>query len=112
MGWIATARRKAIHQRDKCQCVYCGKRGLLRDLMGSQEWALDHIVPRALGGSNATENLITACQLCNSRKGRMTLKNFLRMNENEYNVGRTAKHCLRVIAYRTSKPINVKGVRI
>jgi len=109
-AWIADSRRKAIYRRDKCQCVYCGTRVGLKYAMTN--WTLDHIVPRTLGGSNATENLITSCNLCNLRKGRLTLMRFLRMNANEYNPRRTVEHVLRIIAYRTGKPLDMKYQRI
>jgi 5-methylcytosine-specific restriction endonuclease McrA len=99
-------RRKAIFMRDKCQCVYCGQKRTLKQALC--EYTLDHIVPVTLGGSGATENLITSCELCNKRKGRLTLKRFLKLNENEYNAGRSARHILRVIAHRTAKPLDRK----
>lgn len=103
---IHPMRRRAIHMRDKCQCAYCGKRVTLREALDT--FTLDHIVPVVLGGSNATENLITSCELCNKRKGRMTLKRFLTLNANEYNTSRSVEFCLRVIGYRTSKPLDKK----
>ena len=99
-------RKRAIFMRDKCQCVYCGKKVTLAHALA--HFTLDHIVPWVLGGSDATENLITSCELCNKRKGKLTLKRFLLMNENEYNMGRRAEFILRVIAYRTSKPLDKK----
>lgn len=103
---ICDNRRRAIFMRDKCQCVYCGKRVTLKHALA--HFTLDHIVPVVLGGSNATENLITSCELCNKRKGRLTLTRFLLLNENEYNAGRRAEFILRVIGYRTSKPLGRK----
>lgn len=103
---IHPMRRRAIFMRDKCQCAYCGKKVTLKEALLT--FTLDHIVPVVLGGSNATENLITSCELCNKRKGRLTLQRFLLMNENEYNVGRRAEFILRVIGYRTSKPLDKK----
>jgi 5-methylcytosine-specific restriction endonuclease McrA len=39
---------------------------------------LDHIVPRALGGSHAEHNLINVCATCNLRKGGRPLVDFAR----------------------------------
>ena len=109
-NWIALSRRRAIHKRDKCQCIYCGQKVTLKYALAY--WTLDHVVPRALGGSNATENLITACPTCNKRKGKLSLMRFLHLNANDYNPGRTVEHVLRVIAYRTGKPLDMKYQRI
>ena len=49
--------------RDAHQCQYCGKRPPLRELN------IDHVVPRSRGGGDTWENLVTACRVCNLRKG-------------------------------------------
>lgn len=53
--------RQRIMRRDRWRCRYCGSR------VGPFD--IDHVVPIALGGSNQTRNLVTACASCNSRKG-------------------------------------------
>lgn len=58
--------RRALYDRDEGRCVYCGKRLLLR------EATLDHVMPRCRGGGNTWENLVTACRVCNERKGPRT----------------------------------------
>ncbi len=55
--------RRNIMFRDGHQCQYCGKRPPLRDLN------IDHVVPRSRGGADSWENLVTACRVCNLRKG-------------------------------------------
>jgi 5-methylcytosine-specific restriction endonuclease McrA len=50
-------------------CVYCGDRPVER-------LAIEHIVPRARGGSDDLTNLTLACQPCNSRKGVKTAAEF------------------------------------
>ncbi len=55
--------RKNLMLRDQHQCQYCGKRPPLRDLN------IDHVVPRSRGGDDSWENLVTACRVCNLRKG-------------------------------------------
>lgn len=55
--------RKNLMLRDAHQCQYCGKRPPVRDLN------IDHVVPRSRGGDDSWENLVTACRVCNLRKG-------------------------------------------
>lgn len=45
-------------------CNYCGS---------SDRLSLDHIFPRKLGGKDDAENLILACRICNSSKGKKDL---------------------------------------
>lgn len=52
--------RQAIFRRDNHSCQYCGSK---------QSLTLDHVMPRARGGKDTWENLVTACVTCNNRKG-------------------------------------------
>jgi 5-methylcytosine-specific restriction endonuclease McrA len=52
--------RQAVFKRDRHLCQYCGSRNDL---------TIDHIQPRSRGGPDTWENLVTACQKCNNRKG-------------------------------------------
>ena len=56
------------------QCPYCGSIMHTDDLR--RRPTRDHIDPRALGGPNASFNLVVACALCNGQKGSMTLEQF------------------------------------
>src|SRR5262245_2271365 len=58
--------RNRILARVRYRCQYCGKRGTAFDL------TLDHIMPRSRGAKTLAENLVTACQACNNRKGDRT----------------------------------------
>ena len=64
--WIRPERRNALNLRDAYTCVYC-----LRDLHGAdpRDITLDHLTAKVDGGSNASENLVTACRSCNSSRG-------------------------------------------
>ncbi len=53
-----------IFNRDKYICQYCGRQ--------AKELTLDHVVPRRLGGGHSWENVVSACQACNRRKGGCT----------------------------------------
>lgn len=55
--------RRNLMFRDAHQCQYCGKRPPLRDLN------IDHVIPRSRGGADTWENLVTACRICNLKKG-------------------------------------------
>ncbi len=51
-------------RRQRNGCAYCGGE------IGQRSAELDHIVPRAGGGSNARDNLVATCRRCNDAKGR------------------------------------------
>lgn len=55
--------RRNLMMRDAHQCQYCGKQPPLRELN------IDHVLPRSRGGPDSWENLVTACRVCNLRKG-------------------------------------------
>lgn len=55
--------RKNVLKRDGMKCQYCGS---TRDL------TIDHVVPKSRGGADSWENLVTACNTCNNRKGNKT----------------------------------------
>ena len=63
--WIRKDRRLALYLRDEFRCAYCE-----RDLhhASREEVTLDHLIPRVEGGTNANENLVTACLHCNSQR--------------------------------------------
>lgn len=56
--------RKNILRRDGYKCGYCGR--------GDLPLTIDHILPRARGGGDSWENLVSACTSCNNRKGHRT----------------------------------------
>jgi 5-methylcytosine-specific restriction endonuclease McrA len=58
--------RKNILKRDMYKCAYCGRSDL--------PLTIDHVVPKARGGEETWENLVTACVACNNRKGDRTLE--------------------------------------
>ncbi len=55
--------RKNIMIRDKHTCQYCGSK--------SSSMTIDHIIPKDRGGNDNWDNLITACQQCNKKKGNL-----------------------------------------
>jgi len=62
--WLRPSKRIAIYARDG-GCVYCGKTA-----ESGAQLTVDHIVASVDGGSNADDNLVTACMGCNAAKGK------------------------------------------
>jgi len=58
--------RQNVLARDRWRCQYCGDRFLTHQL------TFDHVVPRSRGGQTVWENIVMACQVCNSHKGNRT----------------------------------------
>lgn len=56
--------RKNILRRDTHKCQYCGRSDL--------PLTIDHLNPKARGGSDSWENLVAACTKCNNKKGDRT----------------------------------------
>ena len=53
-----------VFLRDRFACQYCGGR------FPTEELTFDHLIPRSLGGKTLWDNVVTACEPCNLRKGR------------------------------------------
>ncbi|WP_026369951.1 HNH endonuclease [Kallotenue papyrolyticum] len=56
-------RRKVVEQAAGC-CEYCHSQAQF----AMQSFSVEHIVPRARGGTNTLDNLALACQGCNNHK--------------------------------------------
>ena len=63
-----------IFSKTNHKCSYCGA--------PAQE--IDHIVPRAKGGTNSTYNLTPACRSCNEKKSNLSLKEFGKLMDKDY----------------------------
>ena len=66
--------REFIFSKTKGWCSYCGEK--------AEE--IDHIIPRAKGGSNSTYNLTPACRSCNEKKSNLSLKEFGKLMNKDY----------------------------
>ena len=65
--------REYILQKYDYTCVYCGAKDVPLEM--------EHVVPRAKGGSNRTNNLVLACRKCNQKKGSNSIDEFLSKNK-------------------------------
>lgn len=65
---VSPAQRAAVTERANARCEYC-----LSPLRFSPApFAIEHILPRALGGEDALNNLALSCQGCNNSKAART----------------------------------------
>jgi 5-methylcytosine-specific restriction endonuclease McrA len=60
--WSAPTALLASHKAHGGQCVYC-KKGISKG-----NATIDHVEPLKLGGKSSIQNLVIACQPCNSSK--------------------------------------------
>lgn len=58
--------RANVYARDDFRCAYCGREHEARAL------SVDHVVPKAQGGTTSWENVVTACVPCNVKKANRT----------------------------------------
>ena len=58
--------RSFIFSRSNGKCVYCGAKAT----------DIDHVIPRANGGTDSTYNLVASCRACNQMKSNLNLKAF------------------------------------
>jgi 5-methylcytosine-specific restriction endonuclease McrA len=58
--------RRNIFKRDHYTCQYCNVQP------GGDELSIDHVIPRAQGGTSTWENCVLACVACNKRKADRT----------------------------------------
>lgn len=54
-----------VFLRDKWTCQYCGSK------FKTHELTFDHVTPRSKGGRTSWDNIVSACQSCNRKKGNM-----------------------------------------
>ncbi len=62
--------RAYLLEKFQYACVYCGAKHV--------PLTIDHVVPRAKGGTNRVSNLVIACCDCNQKKGAMPVEEFLK----------------------------------
>ena len=52
-----------LFARDRHKCAYC------KNIFPTSILTRDHVLPRAKGGKDTWENVVTACETCNHKKG-------------------------------------------
>jgi 5-methylcytosine-specific restriction endonuclease McrA len=66
--------REYLLEKWQRTCAYCGKQDV--------PLQIEHIHPRAHGGTNRISNLTLACQKCNEKKGTQDIQEFLKNKPN------------------------------
>ena len=79
--WLKPSTRRRIYERDEHKCVWCSIpiasiANPAHLPAGTRQATVDHIVPRARGGSNRPSNLITCCAGCNAKRGHRSVPVF------------------------------------
>ncbi|MFQ4145726.1 HNH endonuclease [Chlorogloeopsis sp. ULAP02] len=62
---VPPVNRREVLRRDRYSCQYCDS---------SKNLTLDHVIPRSRGGQHTWDNVVAACERCNSSKGDRSLK--------------------------------------
>lgn len=65
---IKPAERAAIAALFGWTCFYCDRRACIDQDPDGLQWAIDHYVPKARGGTCRPINLVLACRWCNDTK--------------------------------------------
>lgn len=60
----------SIHWSSDAKCFYCGV------ALTRKTRSLDHLVPRARGGTNNFKNIVICCRPCNCAKSDLTVSEF------------------------------------
>lgn len=61
---VTSKQKIQVKTRAKNCCEYC----MSQEEYSTDTFSIEHIIPRAKGGSNHLDNLANACQGCNNRK--------------------------------------------
>ena len=104
--WLTRERRLALYIRDGLGCCYCG--------VGIEDGALltlDHLIPHSQGGTNVSDNLITACRTCNSARANRTLDEFAERVAGYLNHGITAEAILTHIQTTITRPVDITAAK-
>lgn len=65
-------RRRVVFEKSRGRCHYCG-----RALTLDGQWHVEHMLPRALMGTDEISNLVAACVACNLEKRDRTALEFI-----------------------------------
>lgn len=67
--------REAVYAKYNGRCAYCGREIKYKDMQ------VDHLKPKAFGGTDNMENLMPSCRTCNHYKRANSLELFRRFIE-------------------------------
>jgi len=67
-----------IEKHDDSKCLYCNTE------LNNENATADHIIPISNGGNNTQVNLIVCCNDCNSERGNMEFKDFLKIKNKNF----------------------------
>lgn len=67
-----------LDQNGLVRCLYCDRE------LNSQNATADHIIPISKGGNNTKVNLVVVCEDCNSQRGNLEFRKFLRLKNPKY----------------------------
>jgi hypothetical protein len=104
--WLTRERRLAIYLRDGLACAYCGA-----TMEDGALLTLDHLTPHCQGGSNASENLMTACRRCNSSRADRTVEAFAETVAAYLNHGITGSMIMEHIESCQNRPVDLKAAK-
>jgi hypothetical protein len=62
---VAPSTRQRVAAEARSRCGYC----LTQEIVSGIPLTVEHLVPKAAGGTDAVENLWLSCRLCNEAKG-------------------------------------------
>jgi len=64
-GELRKSIKTLVHKKQDYTCQYCGVKC---NPAGDRKITIDHVIPRSAGGTNALDNLVSCCSLCNTLK--------------------------------------------
>ena len=67
---ISKTKRAEVYAKFHGKCAYCGSE------LEIDNWQVDHLHPRQNGGTDAIENLLPSCRICNHYKSGLLIENF------------------------------------
>lgn len=65
---VAPSRRQQIALEARHRCGYC----LTQEIVSGVPLTIEHLIPKAAGGTDDPQNLWLSCRLCNEAKGMLT----------------------------------------
>ena len=93
--------RSFVFSRSNGKCVYCGAKAT----------EIDHVIPRAKGGTDSAYNLVASCRACNEKKSNKTLKEFGKKMNKDYSHLKPKKLPKDASIVQTAKNYTIKKIK-